>query len=191
MSNVMLSSPLNDDGSNSLTSTPSIAMETDQLPDLKFGRSAYDLPKDTQQRRDCKYIAPRIAVELDLCYKMSNRYNIALCSASAVTSNATANSNFVSSTEKVMQPPEELPFFPEKWPGKLCALCCLGERSQLGQGEMLRIEVSENEPKSIVPLTPMLGSSQALQEEEKNQRSALNAQTQLSNRRQKGLNKCK
>lgn len=53
MSNVMLSSPLNDDGSNSLTSTPSITMETDQSPDLKFSRSTYDLPKDTQQRRDC------------------------------------------------------------------------------------------------------------------------------------------
>lgn len=90
-----------------------------------------------------------------------------------------------------MQPPEELPFFPEKWPGKLCALCCLGERSQLGQGEMLRIKVSDNEPKSIVPLAPILDSSPMLQEEEKNQRSALNAQTQLSNRRQKGLNKCK
>lgn len=90
-----------------------------------------------------------------------------------------------------MQPPEELPFFPEKWPGKLCALCCLGERSQLGQGEMLRIKVSENEPKPIAPLLPILDSSPTLQEEEKNQRSALNAQTQLSNRRQKGLNKCK
>lgn len=42
MSNVMLLSPLNDDGSNSLTSTPSVAMETDQ--------SVYDLQKDMQQR---------------------------------------------------------------------------------------------------------------------------------------------
>lgn len=57
MSNVMLSSPLNDDGSNSLTSTPSITMETDHSPDLKFSRSSsYDLSKDTQQRRDCKYL---------------------------------------------------------------------------------------------------------------------------------------
>lgn len=90
-----------------------------------------------------------------------------------------------------MQPPEELPFFPEKWPGKLCVLCCLGERSQLGQGEMLRIKVSENEPKSMMQLAPILDSSPTLQEDDKNQRSALNAQTQLSNRRQKGLNKCK
>lgn len=43
MSNVMLLSPLNDDGSNSLTSTPSIAMETDQ--------SVNDLQKDMQQQQ--------------------------------------------------------------------------------------------------------------------------------------------
>ena len=30
----------------------------------------------------------------------------------------------------------------ETWPGKVCAFCNLGERSQLGQGEMLRLEVS-------------------------------------------------
>lgn len=42
MSNVMLLSPLNDDGSNSLTSTLSVAMETDQ--------SVYDLQKEMQQR---------------------------------------------------------------------------------------------------------------------------------------------
>ena len=29
----------------------------------------------------------------------------------------------------------------ETWPGKVCAFCNLGERSQLGQGEMLRLEV--------------------------------------------------
>lgn len=43
MSNVMLLSPLNDDGSNSLTSTPSAAMETDQ--------SVYDLQKNMQQQQ--------------------------------------------------------------------------------------------------------------------------------------------
>lgn len=90
-----------------------------------------------------------------------------------------------------MQPPEELPYFPEKWPGKVCALCCLGERSQLGQGEMLRMEVTEGKPKPTSALTSILDSSQVCQEEEKNPRNTLNAQTQLSNRRQKGLNKCK
>ncbi|XP_041970566.1 histone-lysine N-methyltransferase 2D-like isoform X2 [Aricia agestis] len=35
-----------------------------------------------------------------------------------------------------MPAPEEPPYTPEKWPGKVCALCNLSERSQLGQGEM-------------------------------------------------------
>lgn len=38
---------------------------------------------------------------------------------------------------------DELPYPPEKYPGKLCALCNLGERSQLGQGNMLKILVNE------------------------------------------------
>lgn len=33
---------------------------------------------------------------------------------------------------------DESPYFPEHWPGKVCAFCNLGERSQLGQGDMLR-----------------------------------------------------
>lgn len=50
MSNVMLPSPLNDDGSNSLTSTPTVAMETDQI----FSTS-HDLPKEVQQRQNGKF----------------------------------------------------------------------------------------------------------------------------------------
>ena len=30
------------------------------------------------------------------------------------------------------------------WPGKVCAFCNLSERSQLGQGEMLRLEVGND-----------------------------------------------
>lgn len=113
----------------------------------------------------------------------------------------------VSAGAKVMLPPEELPYFPEKWPGKVCALCCLGERSQLGQGEMLRIELKNGDPKSIVASSSSSSSSSSLsgtgnsgsmqefsqmsQEDEKSPRSSSNQQTQLSNRRQKGLNKCK
>lgn len=33
---------------------------------------------------------------------------------------------------------DEPPYFTEHWPGKVCAFCNLGERSQLGQGDMLR-----------------------------------------------------
>ncbi|KMQ91190.1 histone-lysine n-methyltransferase trr [Lasius niger] len=41
--------------------------------------------------------------------------------------------------DRSMPAPEEPPYFPEQWPGKACALCNLGERSQLGQGELLRL----------------------------------------------------
>lgn len=91
-----------------------------------------------------------------------------------------------------MQPPEELPYFPEKWTGKVCALCCLGERSQLGQGEMLRIELTSSELKPNVTLTSLLDSPPLGSADD--ERSLLNSSSALqpaSNRRQKGLSKCK
>lgn len=160
----MLPSPINDDGSNSLLSTPSIPMDSDQLTSSFANASATSAGS------------------------VSNT-TIATATTTITTLSAT-NSNSVSA-EKIMQPPEELPYFPEKWPNKVCALCCLGERSQMGQGEMLRIEVSECDPKPVTSLASIIDSSQLCQEEGKNPRSASNAQTQLSNRRQKGLNKCK
>ncbi|XP_062135907.1 histone-lysine N-methyltransferase 2C [Drosophila sulfurigaster albostrigata] len=36
---------------------------------------------------------------------------------------------------------DELPYFPEKYPGKVCCLCNLGERSALGQGVMFQLKV--------------------------------------------------
>lgn len=90
--------------------------------------------------------------------------------------------------EKLMQPPEEPPYFPEKWPGKVCALCCLGERSQLGQGEMLRIEAKDSEAK-LTSMSASLELSHASHGEDKSLRGL--TAPQLSNRRQKGLNKCK
>lgn len=47
----------------------------------------------------------------------------------------------------------ELELIEETWPGKVCAFCNLGERSQLGQGEMLRLEVGadfENQRQSTL-----------------------------------------
>lgn len=87
--------------------------------------------------------------------------------------------------DKLMQPPEEPPYFPERWTGKLCALCNLGERSQLGQGEMLRIEVKSGDlsnKTTVTPLTSPLGDSS----DDKSPKIL-----PLSNRRQKGLHKCK
>ncbi len=93
------------------------------------------------------------------------------------------------SSEKIMQPPDEPPYFPEKYPGKLCVLCCLGERSQLGQGEMLRIEVGDTESDMASMSSSLEDRQSASLQDDKNQRGL--SGPQLSNRRQKGLNKCK
>lgn len=92
-------------------------------------------------------------------------------------------------------PSEEPPYFTEKFPGKLCALCNLGERSQLGQGEMLRME--NNEDSSSIP-SIMFSSTEednknvgSLSDLFKNQRSSTTGFQTLGNKRQKGLNKCK
>lgn len=96
-----------------------------------------------------------------------------------------------SSAEKIMQPPEEPPYFPEKWPGKLCALCCLGERSQLGQGEMLRIEIAEEESSFNTTSSSIEDRSSFSPTDDRSPRSGSFVGPQLSNRRQKGHNKCK
>jgi PHD-like zinc-binding domain len=89
---------------------------------------------------------------------------------------------------------DEPPYFPEKY-GKLCAFCNLGERSQLGQGEMLRLEMAEEEIKTT---EAMVVTSQ--EEDSKNGNDDIGKITKSSsgggllqqlNRRQKGLNKCK
>ncbi|XP_075971400.1 uncharacterized protein LOC142973507 isoform X2 [Anticarsia gemmatalis] len=59
----------------------------------------------------------------------------------------------------IPQLPEEPPYMPEKWPGKVCALCNLSERSQLGQGEMRQIACKLNE--SDGSTTPALNSGNA------------------------------
>uniref|UniRef100_A0A336MIG1 Histone-lysine N-methyltransferase 2C n=1 Tax=Culicoides sonorensis TaxID=179676 RepID=A0A336MIG1_CULSO len=93
----------------------------------------------------------------------------------------------------LMPAPEEPTYFLEKWPGKLCILCNLGERSQLGQGEMLKMEAEEDEQSNeIVSTTPTLEdkSETTLQDSEKSG-NGLNASILASNKRQKGVNKCK
>lgn len=92
--------------------------------------------------------------------------------------------------DKIMQAPEEPIYFVEKYPGKLCAFCNLPERSQLGQGEMMRYEENEdtNCGNSISNLLDEK-ESVVLALGENNSRNLTTPQ--LSNRRQKGHNKCK
>lgn len=95
---------------------------------------------------------------------------------------------------------DEPPYFPEKY-GKLCAFCNLGERSQLGQGEMLRLELTEVELENSGSLYSSSSAEQSAQDDDsKNSSDDLNklcksntgsGLLQQLNRRQKGLNKCK
>lgn len=93
---------------------------------------------------------------------------------------------------------DEPPYIQEKY-GKLCAFCNLGERSQLGQGEMLRLELTEEEMSKVASTSSDSMLSQ--EEDAKNgnddigkiskNASAGSSLLQQLNRRQKGLNKCK
>lgn len=96
---------------------------------------------------------------------------------------------------------DEPPYFPDKY-GKLCAFCNLGERSQLGQGEMLRLELTEEElsgSDSNTGISEASSSSSTMDEDSKNGNDDINKIIKNSssggllqlNRRQKGLNKCK
>lgn len=96
----------------------------------------------------------------------------------------------------LMPAPEESPYFPEKYSGKLCVLCNLGERSQLGQGEILRIEVKDDAEKALAAvLQSQEGKSSADGSGDKSPKTgtiALGVPPLLNcNKRQKGLNKCK
>ncbi|XP_065367999.1 histone-lysine N-methyltransferase 2C isoform X2 [Calliphora vicina] len=53
---------------------------------------------------------------------------------------STTSTNKISSVSTAHN--DELPYFAEKYPGKVCCLCNLCERSSLGQGDMLKITVN-------------------------------------------------
>ncbi|XP_050538533.1 histone-lysine N-methyltransferase 2D-like isoform X4 [Daktulosphaira vitifoliae] len=50
--------------------------------------------------------------------------------------------------------------YQENWPGKVCAFCNLGERSQLGQGTFLRLEWDKNFKLSLEEFTKQLVTKQ-------------------------------
>lgn len=94
----------------------------------------------------------------------------------------------------VMPAPEEPPYFLEKFPGKLCALCNLGERSQLGQGEMLRMEIIDREDTDPFALNVAVhddGKNSSGSSVDSSKIPLSKNSPQFSNKRQKGLNKCK
>ncbi|CAG9863833.1 unnamed protein product [Phyllotreta striolata] len=90
--------------------------------------------------------------------------------------------------EKFVPAIEEPPYFPEHWPGKVCALCNLGERSQLGQGEMLRLNCPEGfSPEKVISEQILERALQAPDKEcgDKSPKGPVTC------RRQKSFNKCR
>ena len=85
---------------------------------------------------------------------------------------------------------EELPYFPEQWPGKVCAFCNLGERSQLGQGEMMRLLCPDGFiPQRTTPDTPEnLSNTIPTPERDSGDKSPRGP---VTCRRQKSFNKCR
>lgn len=83
---------------------------------------------------------------------------------------------------------EEPPYCPENWPGKVCAVCNLSERSQLGQGALLRMNCPEGFiPKRIEP-SEVSGNPQPKEVGDKSPRGGPVA---VTCRRQKSFNKCR
>uniref|UniRef100_A0A182MGK2 PHD-type domain-containing protein n=1 Tax=Anopheles culicifacies TaxID=139723 RepID=A0A182MGK2_9DIPT len=99
----------------------------------------------------------------------------------------------------LMPAPDDTPYFPEKYPGKLCILCNLGERSQLGQGEMLRIEMtlaadqiaSALSQEEKAQATGSSASGDSFGDKSPRASSLLGPPQLGSSKRQKGSNKCK
>ncbi|XP_031333016.1 histone-lysine N-methyltransferase 2C-like isoform X3 [Photinus pyralis] len=92
--------------------------------------------------------------------------------------------------EKLALTPDDTPYPPELWPGKVCALCNLGERSQLGQRDLLRLSC----PEGFIPqrmlsnsLLSQVDTTQITEREigDKSPRGPVTC------RRQKSFNKCR
>lgn len=87
--------------------------------------------------------------------------------------------------------PEELPYAPEQWPGKVCAFCNLGERSQLGQGELLRLNCPDGFiPQRIVVSEQNQNSGDIVAQPER-ELGDKSPRGPVTCRRQKSFNKCR
>ncbi|RZF48821.1 hypothetical protein LSTR_LSTR003201, partial [Laodelphax striatellus] len=106
-----------------------------------------------------------------------------------------ARDSFGDEKEKII-PPYSPPLFQEQWPGKVCALCNLSERSQLGQGELMRLSCPEgfrpqrSDPQLALPPEPPPPDEPA-PAPDKPPAAAASATTAVTYRRQKSLAKCR
>ncbi|XP_039749482.1 histone-lysine N-methyltransferase 2C-like isoform X7 [Pararge aegeria] len=117
-----------------------------------------------------------------------------------------APDDMVDEDDFTMPAPEEPPYMPEKWPGKVCALCNLSERSQLGQGEMRQtvcpvdtdgsttpvVSNSGGATPTSTPSTPILAMPAGLASPPPELMESIQQQQAMPlSRRQKAFNKCK
>lgn len=108
-------------------------------------------------------------------------------SKGALVAPASSALNTTTSTSVVSLSGDDLPYPAEKYAGKLCALCNLGERSQLGQGAMLKI--SMNEESMDVPERMVVENSAPSEPNSSFEDS--DSAVVLSHKRQKSSNKLK
>lgn len=106
---------------------------------------------------------------------------------SAATITAVAGPSKAASSLNIFS--DELPYPPEKYLGKLCVLCNLGERSQLGQGIVLKILVND-EPMDVTRERPPAESIASATEANSSFEDSDSAVV-LSQKRQKNGNKLK
>lgn len=201
-----------------------IPIKRKNLPSFRR-REASDLPKPTLAKISIKQNFTQSPVKLNLKRKISfpsasttttkkendggSSYQLAMSASQSPEENSSISISTTptheldtASTAALLMPApgsacDEPPLIPEKY-GKLCAFCNLGERSQLGQGEMLRLQVSDKELKEIEAAASAdgeLNTSNPDSEDAKNGNDAKSAKAittlQQLNKRQKGLNKCK
>lgn len=84
---------------------------------------------------------------------------------------------------------EDPPYCPENWPGKVCAVCNLSERSQLGQGVLLRMSC----PEGFIPkrIEPSEVNENPQPERDAGEKSPRGGPVAVTCRRQKSFNKCR
>lgn len=193
---------------------------------LSKRKDAHEVAKNPLSKLNIRQSASQSGVKMSLKRKFSLASNTTTISAATKNDSSTINFQVMSASQSpddlsgttptmeldlinnaslLMPAPagqaDEPQFFPEKFAGKLCAFCNLGERSQLGQGEMLRLEVTdedishsnsnnqlnnnEEESKNGSDLSKILRNAATLTT------TATTLLQQQLNRRQKGLNKCK
>ncbi|XP_063696250.1 histone-lysine N-methyltransferase 2C-like isoform X2 [Culicoides brevitarsis] len=180
---------LNDDIIDPKVELENVAKQVDASVTLEQNTALTKIVKKTKPSTSSQPVLGNLKVQVR---KRSSGELLSLLSGEQSPDDKPGTSSSTDVASNLMPAPEEPCYFPEKWPGKVCILCNLGERSQLGQGEMLRMEAVEEEAGNgnLSTLTTE-EKADALSQEAEKAANALTAGILASNKRQKGVNKCK